>query len=468
MEKPLILDFGTVSFRVGRAGDKNPSFFVPPVIGKPLMKDSKGDLCDFTGGSGQNPLEYTIFPLNPRDKHDNVVPVPAITYGQKGFEVDANLLERLLDGCMGVKGLDDSIQESSVIVSEPTLHNPKFRESFAEILSETFKVENLLMCKRSALTCYASACTSGFVVDVGGSCSNVAPVVDGYTLQDSVREEPVGGSIIDRIFHSYLTSVGITVRPSYEYCKNQNSESSEPQSKHHKKDDINSMTKNITTRKLPFVHPDYYHWSTLYATSVLKETCIILNDSINVQHSNDESYCYALPDGNYLDVDHSKSLCGIFCCCIFNQKKYLHTKSDLNKLQISKSFFNPNDDSSIDSLLSKNRGLSKLLTDSWSSLTEFDAGLDTTAAMKQVIFTGGCTRHPALMPIVQRDFNDFLKYKKLEEKPTFMAIGGNEQQFSSFIGASILSSLGGFANFCITRSDIQEFGISRALQRKWP
>ncbi|EKX74184.1 actin, putative [Theileria equi strain WA] len=466
MEKPLILDYGTVSFRVGRAGDKNPSFLVPPVIGKPLMRDSKGEICGFNGGCGSNPLEYTIFPLNPRDKHDNVVPIPAITYGNNGFEVDEKVLERMLDGCMGVKGMDEGLHEASVIVSEPSLHNTKFRETFAEILSETFKVENLFLCKRSALTCYASASTSGIVVDVGGSSTNISPVVEGYTIQESVREEPIGGSLIDCIFYSYLSSIGITIRPSYEYCKSSTAENASAETDKTQKD---SEVKNVTIRKLPFVHADYYRWSTLYSTSVLKETCIIFNDSINIVPPTDQSYCFALPDGNFLDVEQSKSLCGIFCSCIFNQKKFLNAKNDLDKIKLSKPAFGSNsDDLNLESILGKSSGLSNMLIDSWNSLSSVGSGVDLIGIYDRIIFTGGCTRHPALVPILQRDFDGFLKTNKSEYYPTYMSIGGNEQQYSSFIGASILASLGGFGNFCISRADIQEHGTIRSLNRKCP
>ncbi|XP_953764.1 actin, putative [Theileria annulata] len=468
MEKPLILDFGTVSFRVGRAGDKNPTFFVPPVIGKPLMKDSKGDLCDFTGGSGQNPLEYTIFPLNPRDKHDNVIPISAITYGENGFEVNQSLLERLLDGCLGVKGMDESLQDTPVIVSEPSLHNPKFRQNFTELLFETFKVENVFLCKRSALSCYASACTSGVVVDIGGSCTNIAPVLEGYTLQDHVKEEPTGGTLIDRIFYSYLSSIGITVRPSYEYSKPPKSESNTNGvnngvevdttvvkgvvgKKPVKRDDS-----KVLIRKLPFVHEDYYHWSALYATSVLKETCIVLNEEINVNSSGREAYCYALPDGNYLDVENSKRLCGIFCSSIFSKTEYLHNKHSVKS---------SNQDSiDMESVYSR-KGLSTLLTDCYGELLDSEVN---RVVLDQLVVSGGCTRHPAVVPILERDVEEYLRKKKLESGPRLVAVGGNEQQFSSYIGASILSSLGAFTSFCVNLADVQELGLQRALQRRCP
>lgn len=365
--------------------------------------------------------------------------------------------------------MDESLQETPVIVSEPSLHNPNFRQVFSELLFETFKVENVFLCKRSALSCYASACTSGVVVDVGGSCSNIAPVLEGYTLQDYVKEEPTGGNLMDRIFYSYLSSTGITVRPSYEYSKPPKTENS-TNGVGNSTDADTTVVKGFTgkkpvkredskvvIRKLPFVHDDYYHWSALYATSVLKETCIVLNQEININTSGRDAYCYALPDGNYLDVENSKQLCGIYCSTIFSKPEYLHHTHNRTKITNLVSV-------DMDSVYSR-KGLSRLLTECYGDLLNSEV---SRVVLDQLVVTGGCTRHPAVVPILERDVEEYVRKKKLEGGLRIVAVGGNEQQFSSYIGASILSSLGAFTSFCVNLADVQELGLQRALQRRCP
>ncbi|KAK2198080.1 bifunctional ATPase [Babesia duncani] len=435
MNRPFVLDFGTVTFRVGRAGDKDPLLSVPPFFGRVLLDGDQG------GDFGADWLNYAVFPLSQRTKHDNTVPTPIVKYVNNNFDIDFEMLEKFLEGCEGSRGISETFQESSMIVSEPNLQNDKFRRIFTEVLVEKFKVDRLLLCKRAPLSCYASARTSGIVVDVGGSCSNVAAVSEGFVIQSSIQQEPVGGILLDRTFLKYLEHNQVTIRPCFEYYKTQQGDK-----------------KTVNTREMPYVHESYYDWCRLYATSRLKETCIVANSNLNMDLDVPETD-FALPDGSYLYTHTCKALCGLACAVLFNDKSLLQDPEHLNAIA-KEPLCNYYQGTSVtlDSILSGSSGLGNLLNKCMKSLNPETVHCDTKST---IILSGGTTRHPAVAPLLQKalDKQDF---------DELINIGGIEQQNSSFIGASILASLGGFDTYSISRREIQEHGIHVILQRKCP
>ncbi|KAK1934803.1 putative actin-related protein [Babesia divergens] len=462
MAKPLIVDFGTVSIRIGHVGDKLPSFIFPPVFGQPLLQNRQNEVCDFAGGNDANWLEYAVFPLNPREKHDNTAPVPAILYGNGGYKIEYKAMDKLLECATGSKRPEENLEGSTVIASEPNIHTPDFRRTLAEVLVEGQRVAKFYLCKRAPLTCYASGRTSAIVVDVGGACSNVAAVSEGFVIQEATCEEPMGGSLMDRILLGYLNNAGTTIRPSFEYAKTSKTDEN-PKVKVQKTNDDNRKT---NLRKLPFVHENYYTYAQLYATSRVKETCCVMIDELNIATEQNDS-CFALPDGSYINTDVGKELCGVFCRCLFNDTSYLQNVQRFQELEaqiLPKSPFEAKEET-LASILPKTRGLDEILAQSYAAVSQMETNARVPDTLNTIILSGGTTRHPAVLPLLQQRFS-----KRFPDgrQPLFMGIGGPEQQYSSFIGASILASMGIFDTLCVSRSECQEHGIERILHRKCP
>ncbi|ORM39846.1 Actin-related protein 4 [Babesia sp. Xinjiang] len=459
--KPFIVDFGTVSLKVGRAGEKIPSFVAPPLFGKPTLRNHETEACDFSGGNDSNWLDYAIFPLNPKEKHDNTLPVAAVTYENGKYKISHDVMDKLLEFATSSKGVDDIMEGGTVIATEPTVHTPEFRHTMAEILVESQRVDKFYLCKRASLCCYASGRGSSMVVDVGGACSNVAVVSEGFVLQEATNEEPMGGTLLDRIFLAYLNQNSTTIRPSFEYVKAPKAE----ENGGNKSQKTNNEMRSVGLRKLPYVRKEYYEYARLYATSRVKETCCVIGEKLNVEAQPSNS-CFALPDGSYLDVDMGKDLCGIFCRCLFNEPEYLQDAKKFKALESQEFPMGVGDGgTSLGQYFGRYCGLDGLLAKSYETASQMDSTACIPDALSTVILSGGTTRHSAVLPLLQKRFNDRMPGV---EEPSYMAVGGEEQQYSSFIGASILSSLGIFESLCISREDCQEHGLERILQRKCP
>ncbi|CDR93710.1 actin-related protein, putative [Babesia bigemina] len=438
--KPFIVDFGTVTVRVGRVGEKIPPFIAPPYFGQPNLKVDQAELCDFSGGNVNNWLDYAIFPLNPREKHDNTLPIPAVTYEQGRYKLKYSVMDKLLECAAGSKFVDDIMEGGAVIATEPNIHSPEFRKTMAEILIEGQRVDKFYMCKRAALSCYATGKGSAVVVDVGGACSNVTVVSDGYVLQETIQEQPMGGTLLDRILLGHLNRSGTKIRPSFEYIKASKSDDNAA-TKYQKK---NNEARAVSVRQLPFVREEYYDYARLYATSRVKETCCIMGEKLEVDVEASDS-CFALPDGSYIDTEMGKAMCGVFCCCIFSEPEYLQDVEDFNAFQLETLPKLPKDPEqlTLGQTLRNLRGLDVLLANSYSTAAEMEPAACLPEALRAVIMSD-------------------------VEQPLYMAVGGDEQQYSSFIGASILGSLGLFESLCVSREECQEHGFERILQRKCP
>ncbi|VDL93246.1 unnamed protein product [Schistocephalus solidus] len=85
-----------------------------------------------------------------------------------------------------------------VLFSEPAW-NPKLkREKMTEILFEKFELPAFYLAKNAALTCFANGRHAGLVLDCGASCTAAVPVYDGRVLTQGVVRTPLAGDFIVR------------------------------------------------------------------------------------------------------------------------------------------------------------------------------------------------------------------------------------------------------------------------------
>lgn len=91
--------------------------------------------------------------------------------------------------------------ERPVLLSEPPLNPLRKREIMTELMFERFKVPALYLAIQATLALYASARTTGLVMDTGDGVTHAVPIYDGYCLPHGVSRLDVAGRDITR----YLT-----------------------------------------------------------------------------------------------------------------------------------------------------------------------------------------------------------------------------------------------------------------------
>lgn len=164
-----IFDLGSYNYRIGYSGNDRPSFIFPPI--KFTEKD------DF---------EY----LTSQDGD--------------GFFKDMQKFEDFFDDFINDNELNNNINQSSLLFSEPIVHNKEQRMKLTEFLFEKYEIGGLFFCNNSVLSSFSYGKTSCLVFDSGHSQSNVVPVHDGMIIKNSINYFKCTGKNMDEIIITEL------------------------------------------------------------------------------------------------------------------------------------------------------------------------------------------------------------------------------------------------------------------------
>ncbi|CAG9476528.1 actin-like protein, putative [Plasmodium vivax] len=482
----IILDVNDGEMRAGYSGECSPRYNSNLILGLPV-------------GHGAT-LKHTIFPLLPEIKRDNVELIYGMKYiyddnNSSKYEINFDVMEKLLEDISGSKALDDNFQDHPILLTEPNKTDRKYREKFTEMMFETYNVYQLFLSRRSVLSCYGCARTSGLVLDVERNCTNLCGIQEGYIFQKHIEEVPIGGDLIDRIYLAYLENVkNIKIYPYFTIEKGQSAE---------------KETDEIRILKCPLVTKPYYLWGSLHVASHLKENlgneCHPLGDKMKKnENKNESNTSYKLPDGSIIDQTTCESLKLIFPY-IFFKKKYNQNSvtklagittlqnMDFNsfydslktlklpvlykhnyRINASSSVLervpdNPADKNSnicnsdqIDTYFEIFDGLQDFIKKGILSFISANMTLDEV--LNFLIVTGESTMFHNFIGIL-KSYLPFID--TIKEKSTQLIYSkGADRKCNCFIGASILSSLGTFPQFCMTKSEYEEYGVKNIVDKK--
>ncbi|EPY53519.1 actin-like protein Arp1 [Schizosaccharomyces cryophilus OY26] len=98
-------------------------------------------------------------------------------------------------------------EDHPVLLAEPPLNNAKNKERMAETFFETFNVPALSFSLQPVLALYATARTTGLVVEVGEGLTHTVPIFDGFVLSSAQRDD-YGGKDITEYLQLQLRQLG--------------------------------------------------------------------------------------------------------------------------------------------------------------------------------------------------------------------------------------------------------------------
>ncbi|PNW72245.1 hypothetical protein CHLRE_16g676050v5 [Chlamydomonas reinhardtii] len=254
----VVMDCGTGFSKIGFAGNAEPSFVIPTVLGpgtpSTVTGPGSGAATAGLGGRPGGPL------LSDLDFTIGEEALAAATAGSAGADLtwpvrrgvvgDWDAMERFWQRSL-FHHLRVDPEEHCVVVTEPPLNPPEAREAMAEIMFETFNVAGLYVGVQAVLALYAgwasadraakaasgasassassasasaaavSAHLTGTVVDVGEGVTHIIPVVDGYVLGGAIKSLPVAGRAVTGFVQQMLRDRGEPVPPemSLEVCR---------------------------------------------------------------------------------------------------------------------------------------------------------------------------------------------------------------------------------------------------------
>ena len=160
----IIFDLGSYDYRIGYSGNDRPSFIFPPIK------------------------------FNEKEEYEYLT-------SQKGdcFFTDIKKFEDFFDDFISDKDLTNSLNQGSILFTEPIIHNKDQRMDLTKFLFEKYEIGGLFFLNNSVLSSFSYGKSSCVVFDSGHSQSNIVPVHDGMIIKNAINIFNLNGKNIEEI-----------------------------------------------------------------------------------------------------------------------------------------------------------------------------------------------------------------------------------------------------------------------------
>ena len=160
----IIFDLGSYDYRIGYSGNDRPSFIFPPIK------------------------------FNEKEEYEYLT-------SQKGdcFFTDIKKFEDFFDDFISDKDLTNSLNQGSILFTEPIIHNKDQRMDLTKFLFEKYEIGGLFFLNNSVLSSFSYGKSSCVVFDSGHSQSNVVPVHDGMIIKNAINFFNLNGKNIEEM-----------------------------------------------------------------------------------------------------------------------------------------------------------------------------------------------------------------------------------------------------------------------------
>ena len=299
-------------------------------------------------------------------------------------------------------------KEHPILFTEPSLHNKENRIKLTEMMFEKYGVPAMFICKSAVLSAFSCGRSTCLVFDSGHSYTYAVPVYDGYVLQKSLLKSDLAGDWVTNQLMKVVDQKRNVV-PHYKFKKNFVADSFVTEYLDNIKDDVS-----------------YENFWKKEIIRDMKESVLSVYDSEVNNQINQTSY--ELPDGQFVDIgDERHSI----------MEKLFHPIKEVPGFM----------------------GYQQQILDAI-----LKADVDTRKELGLNIFIGGGN---TLFP----NFPERMQKSLLNAAQPSLKIkiilhpSAAERKFSSWIGGSILSSLGTFHQLWLSKIEYEEHG-ALIIERK--
>lgn len=208
----LVFDPGSNSFRVGYAQEDTPKADIPSVVGvapdmpglNPEEKMPNNNINQSTN------WKYYIDTINLFNPHQGM---EVNGFMEKGMIGNWDLFEKMLD--FSYKRVIQSESEyHPVLFSESPWNVKSEREKLVELMFEKYRVPAFFLMKNAVLAAFANGRSTALVIDSGATHTTAVPVVDGHVLTQAIVKSPIGGDVIIKHVRTMLEKSGIDLTPA--------------------------------------------------------------------------------------------------------------------------------------------------------------------------------------------------------------------------------------------------------------
>ncbi|GAA5983625.1 hypothetical protein JCM10908_000356 [Rhodotorula pacifica] len=439
----VVLDIGSYAVRAGYAGEDAPKAVFPSAYATVLSSSS--DASASTSADATPAATHTH--IHGNSAHLYRPKATISTFVQDGIVTDWDAASRAIDHAFNERlRLSGTLEEYPLLVTEASWNPKENKEKMCEIAFEGWNTPAYYAVDKAVMSAFAAGKGSALIIDIGDEITSITPVYDGFVLRKAIQKQPLGGSILSQVLLNSLKAQSVPVTPHYLVKTKEAVEPNQParaQLREERIPNLDDQTNSPTT-------PSYHHFEELRLMHELKESvCEVVTptwDDNVVQSKPTRSFEF--PDGynTYLGVPRL-SVPEI----LFNPQARLPQEFTSRPPAPSQSTIPSHPPSAL-------QPLSNLIR---ATLSQVDPDLQATL-LANVVVTGGTTLIPGFVDRLGAELGNVAPGVKVK---IHAAASSAERTHSSWLGGSILASLGTFHQLWIGKDEYQEVGKSIVHRR---
>jgi len=421
----VVLDIGSDTTRAGYAGEDTP---------KTVFNTSYASV-PAADGSGQRFLHGNNVDLwRPHAVHANPI--------QDGLINDWDAASRVVDHAFRDRLRLESLEEHPFLVTEPSWNTKENREKMTELAFEQWKTPAYYSVDKSVMSAFSCGRGTALVVDAGHELTSVIPVYDGFVLRKAVQRQPSAGHLLSQVILDTIKTATPPTEVVPQYLV-KSKEAVEP---------MQPPRATLHTNRLPNpsdpgcpTTPSYHQSQELRVMHEFKESvCEVYPGPWDeVAISQRPQRLFEFPNGyNSFYGGMRFALPELF----YDPARFLPQKFASRPAPPTAAITTPHPYSALQSL-------PKLISN---SLYQIDPDLHS-GLLTNIIVTGGTSLMQGYVDRLAAEMGPLAGAMKVKiHAPPTPA----ERVFSSWLGGSILASLGTFHQLWIGKEEYEEVGVS--------
>ncbi|KAG4304227.1 hypothetical protein PORY_002408 [Pneumocystis oryctolagi] len=192
----IVLDPGSQHTRAGYAGEDTPKCVIESSYGF-LTEDNKSKIV-----IGDNFIHAPRAGMEIRN--------PMFEGIVSDWDVATQIWSYAIRTCLRIDPT-----EHPLLVTEPSWNPPKNREKTMEIVFEKFGSPAFYLAKNSVCASFANGKSTALILDIGAQVSSVTPIYDGLVLKRGVMKQCLAGNYLSAQARAYFSRANISIIPHY-------------------------------------------------------------------------------------------------------------------------------------------------------------------------------------------------------------------------------------------------------------
>lgn len=332
---------------------------------------------------------------NPNKNDLKIFPLMSTTHG--GID-NFDLFEEYLDHFItNNSNLLNDMVKHPFLFSEPSIHNKEKRMKLTELMFEKFSIPSLFICKSSVLSSFAFGKCSCVIIDFGHSIMSVVPVHDGMTVKKSI------------LINDYFNGININ-NEIIKYIKHKNNI------------DLLNYGETSYDKSVKFYLSNLIlHNIKTFITDESSNNNEVEMTDPNASNNNDT---FTLPDGRRIVLDKKEIKDKLFNS-IFDESNGFKSENNLSNMI-------------------------------YNSISKIETEVKREMFGTMLLTGGNSLLFDTINKKVQEDITKRVSMATVVKMNSHM--DKSDRTITSWLGASILTSLGTFVQWCVSKEDYEEHG----------